>query len=156
MPCQADTVFLCKQKTEKTVYGSFVMEKKSLLKISNEKKCYPLIVGFVVAIIHFIVTFTMNTLIENYVTESFLFLIFITPSVAFSLLSLSLNFNLSSLDNLSLFQLLFILFSSSVYGIIGGFLVSKRKLWRWAGTLMIGLLILSSCLIGVMWMATSW
>ena len=130
-------------------HDNVVMEKKSLLHRLKSKKYYAVIVGLIVAIIHFIVTSIMYPFFENDIRKSLVFWILITPSMAYTFLSLSSNFDLS------LFQPLFILFSSSVYGIIGGFLVSARKVWRWTGIVIIGLLILSSCLIASMW-AASW
>ena len=132
------------------------MEKKSSLRLINSKKHYAVIVGLGVAIIHFTVTSIMAAFFANEITKSLVFFILTTPGMAFTFLLLSLNFDLSPLDNPSLFQPLSILFSSSVYGIIGGFLASKRKVWRWAGIMMIGLLILSSCLMGSMWAAGTW
>ncbi len=136
------------------------VEKKSLLQLLNDKKHYALIVALGVAIIHFIGTSIMFPFFEKDITNSLVFWILITPSMAFSMalvfLSLRLNFDLSPLDNLSLFQPLYILFSSSVYGIIGGFLASKKKVWKWLGIVIIGLLFFSSCLIANMWAAASW
>ncbi len=136
-------------------HDNIVIEKKSLLHRLKSKTYYAVTAGLIVSIIHFIVTSIMYPFFENNITKSLVFWILITASMAFTFSSVLLNVDWSPLENFSLFQPLYILFSSSVYGIIGCLLASTRKSWQLTGIVIVGLLILSSCLMAGMW-ASSW
>jgi len=137
-------------------YHNVVAEKKSFLYLLKRKKYHVAIVGLAVACLHFVVTSIINLFVENYFTESLIFLLLIAPSISFAFILLSLNPALVLFDNISTIQPLFILLSSALYGVIAGLLATKRTIFQLIGAVIIGLIILSSCLLANMWTAASW
>ena len=130
------------------------MDKKAFATVLDFQKhpAFPLLVGFGVACIHFAITPIFEG--SSYPSiEAIVGYIFMTPGyiLIFAIIFLLRTFeliDLSQLGTVSQFLLpVSSFFSSFFYGVISGFLVSRKIHIRSFGIILVFLLILSSCFV---------
>lgn len=121
------------------------MNKDIFSQLINSPKYFPLRFGIVIAMIHlFITLFIVFVIKPNYVNIIFaIYVLLTTPSYLLLLIG---NFDFFQSESLMWF------FSSLIYGILAGLVVSEEM--RGIALILIGLLILSF-LFFAMWMTTS-
>jgi hypothetical protein len=126
------------------------MEKKSRLNFLKNTDFHALLVGLAIAVIHFFVTTLFSPLSEKFpvVAVSYLSVrdIFQFALIAPSIILFTITSRLIS--QLWLSDVFIYASSSFLYGLTGGVFVTKRKIPRQIGIVLLAWLVLSNC---VMW-----
>ena len=129
------------------------MEKKSFLHFLKNETHNVLLAFLGVASTHFVITSIISSSPNHSIDLNIIYLTLIAPSlVPVFLIYFVISVEIPFSGALSPILILVIIISSSFYGIIGGFLASKKKALRWTGIIFIGLLFLSTCLITYMFL----
>ena len=123
-----------------------IMEKKSFLHFLNNDKCRALLIGFAIACIHFVITPILEK--SDFASLGYIMLLILISPSYIPLLFIELNFPsvsnfIDSSTSDAFLQLLLIAVSSLFYGMVGGFLVSRKKDLKSIGIILVCLLILS-------------
>src|SRR5689334_17316219 len=115
------------------------MQKRSFLNFLKNENNNVLLAFLGVAGTHFVITSIISSSPNHSIDLSIIYFTLIAPSLIPVLIiyfGLSVEFPLSG--TLSSILIFVIITSSSFYGIIGGFLASKKKTLRWTGIILIG------------------
>ncbi|RPJ25733.1 MAG: hypothetical protein EHM33_13670 [Chloroflexi bacterium] len=125
------------------------MENKSPSKLPDRQNYLPDVIGFAIAIIHFVTAYLVTN--DSPFDMSFRYhigLVLLTPGYLLSLIidsfpSVSEFINSSASD--TFLRFFFMIVSSLFYGITGSFLVSESKIKQGIGIFLVGLLIIFGC-----------
>ncbi|CAG1015251.1 hypothetical protein ANAEL_05213 [Anaerolineales bacterium] len=125
------------------------MKNELLFHFLGDEKYRPLLIGIGIACLHSVLTYITAPLLDNdFNLRSIAYLPLIMPSYILLLLVHSdppVDFPV--LEMLSSSLVFMIVFSSFVYGTIGGLVTSKQVASRWTGIVLVGLFILLSCYV---------
>jgi hypothetical protein len=124
------------------------MDKKTFTRILDFHKhpAFPLLVGIGIACIHFVITPIFEK--SNFSRAgTIIWLILAAPSFILKIPFYSLPSSVSELIDSSILVIIFDLFSSLIYGVAAGVLVSKNMNLRNVGFILLFLIVLFGCFL---------